>query len=139
MSVRYEVSENFTNKIVSHHREVHLAIALIANEIVGNHVDHTKRPILGIGKYEGGVSVFIQENDKVTRKEIFIGTNHVMDDWDRYNNAPKPAEQAVVDAINTVIKEVKKNGVEWLNKYTKLLPRYAMFDPLNSFFKHQIK
>ena len=135
MSVSFKLPNGFIENTSKFHREMQVAIALIANEKSGNHVDLTQRHILGIGKYEGGVGVWVKEGNEIRRKEICIRHNSVADDWDRYNNAEKPAELAVVAAINEIVKKVNKNGVDWLKQYSDQANFHSLYDPLRSLYK----
>lgn len=122
--IKFSVPEEFLELTIDHHRSVQVAIALIANEKAGN---KNIGRYLGIGKYEGGV--------KVNGSEICIRHNSVADDWIRYNNDPKPNEQFTVDAINEVVEQITKNGIEWLQQYTDKILDYSLSDPLNSFYR----
>lgn len=84
---------------------VKAAIATLANaKFLGNHA------IEGIYKNEGGV--------RVNGKEIAIYSSYVVHDFGvRGRNPPTPEEEATVDAIMEVAKQVEANGLEWLESY----------------------
>ena len=140
--LQYTLSNELRDVMSQYHREVQIAIAINANERLGNVCtsdNHT--PKLGIGKFEGGVTVWVKEaprqgykNDNgIHSKEICIKYDYVTDDWDRSID-PKPAERAVVNAIHFIAEQVETYGVEWLTRYSSQIETSALFDPLRSMF-----
>lgn len=131
--IEFKIHDGLRAEMAKYHREFQCAVAHFANEELGNLSPKDRRNDFAIGKHEGGVVVWVNDGDEIQRKEICIKRDFVFDDWDKYNNAPKPWEQAVVNAIGHIACCVDEFGVEWLTKFSEQA-KGAFFDPLRSFF-----
>lgn len=122
MSVPYTMDPGLRAAMAPHHRTVQTAIAVLASQQMGVPVD----PLIGIGKYQGGV--------RVNEREICIRQGSVTDDWKRKHDGGTPEEHAVAAAIGRVESLYQLGGLTALRGVV-LGVEDARTDPLRSMFE----
>jgi len=127
----FSLDKSILSKMSENPRGVQTAICIIANLQFDPSFYHPFEPKLsrplGIGKYQGGVTV--------NGRQICIRERNVMDDWKR-SAEDTPEERAVVDAIYLVAEIVEQDGAQSLSiTYGDQIT----YDPLRSFFEPVLK
>lgn len=118
--IEYEIPADIRKALAPRHRDVQILITYFAN--LG--MPGTQPYVIGIPKYEGGVTV--------NGREICIKANSLYDDFNYNPMTVTKEEEAVVKAINRMVEEFLSDGEGVFTKY-KIFTA-VINDPLRDMF-----